>query len=507
MSHDATYAGEAGTPVRLHAHGVSKSFVGNLVLSGINLEVRAGEVHAIVGENGAGKSTLIKILGGVHQPDAGQVTVDGVQLRMRSPRDALAAGIVVIHQELSLVPDLSSEENIYLGRFPRTAFGTVDRGLIRTRAQALFDQLEIAIDPRRPVGTLSIAQQQMVEIAKAISIDARVLVLDEPTAVLDEQRLATLFATVGRLRQRGIGIVFISHHLEEIFRIADRVTVLRDGRIAGTARVADVDQDWLVSHMIGRNFLAHSPHVRTAGRPALAIQGLTVAGEFEDVTLTIGEGEIVGLAGLVGAGRSEVARAVVGLSRPSAGSVTLFGRPVTLRNPNAAARFGIAYVTEDRKAQGLLPNRPVRENATISNLRLFTTSGILRLRREIRYVAAMIKRLDVRLAGPNVEIRTLSGGNQQKVLIGRALAVNPRVLILDEPTRGVDIGAKQEIYILIERLVADGMAVLLISSELEEILRLSDRVVVLRRGRVATTLTRAEATEKTIMKAAALAAV
>ena len=506
MSYEPAVAGEAASPVCLHAQGVGKSFVGNIVLSGIDLQVRAGEVHAIVGENGAGKSTLIKILGGVHQPDAGRVMVDGVTHRMRSPRDALAAGIVVIHQELSLVPDLSAEENIYLGRFPRTAFGTVDRGLIRSRAKALFEQLEIAIDPRRLVGTLSIAQQQMVEIAKAISVEARVLVLDEPTAVLDEQRVATLFSTIDRLRRRGIGIVFISHHLEEIFRIADRVTVLRDGRMAGTATVANIDQNWLVSRMIGRDFPAHSPHVRTAGRPALMLDGLTVPGEFADVTLTIAEGEIVGLAGLVGAGRSEVARAIVGLSRPSAGSLTLFGRAVTLRNPNAAARFGIAYVTEDRKTQGLLPNRPVRENATISNLALFATAGVLRLRREVRYVAAMIKSLDVRLANPGVEIRTLSGGNQQKVLIGRALAVSPRVLILDEPTRGVDIGAKQEIYALIERLVADGMAVLLISSEMEEVLRLSDRVVVLRRGRVAATLTRADATESTIMKAAALAA-
>ncbi|HEX4768264.1 MAG TPA: sugar ABC transporter ATP-binding protein [Lichenihabitans sp.] len=479
--------------------------MGNPVLAGIDLEVRAGEVHAIVGENGAGKSTLIKILGGVHQPDAGEVIVDGAPRRLRSPRDALAAGIVVIHQELSLAPHLSVEENIFLGRFPRTAFGTVDRSAIRKRVAALFAQLAIAVDPERPTGTLSIAQQQMVEIAKAISVEARVLVLDEPTAVLDEQRVATLFGTVGRLRGQGLGIVFISHHLEEIFRIADRVTVLRDGRITGTAKVADVDQDWLVSRMIGRDFPAHSPQVRKAGRPALAIEGLSVPGQFADVSLTVGQGEIVGLAGLVGAGRSEVARALVGLDRPS-GIVRLFGTPVTIRNPNAAARLGIVYVTEDRKSQGLLPNRPVRENLTISNLRRFASAGLLRLGAEARYVRDMIKSLDVRLAGSGVEIRTLSGGNQQKVLIGRALTVGPRILILDEPTRGVDIGAKQEIYALIERLVAGGMAVLLISSEMEEVLRLADRVVVLRRGRVAATLSREEASESTIMKAAALAA-
>ena len=492
--------------VLLRAKGVEKSFVGNMVLSGVDLTVRVSEVHAIVGENGAGKSTLIKILGGVHQPDAGEVSVGGVLRRLRSPRDALAAGIVVIHQELSLAPDLSAEENIFLGRFPCTALGTVDRRAMRTRAAALFDQLAIAIDPARPIGTLSIAQQQMVEIAKAISVEARVLVLDEPTAVLDEQRVATLFGAVQRLRSQGLGIVFISHHLEEVLRIADRVTVLRDGRVTGSARVADIDQDWLVGRMIGRDFPAHSPHVGQSGRFALQVDGLTVPGEFTDVSLTIREGEIVGLAGLVGAGRSEIARAIVGLSRPSVGSVTLFGKPVTIRNPNAAARLGIAYVAEDRKVQGLLPNRPVRENATISNLRRFATAGILNLSAEVRYVRDLVKGLDVRLAGPGVEIRTLSGGNQQKVLIGRALTVGPRILILDEPTRGVDIGAKQEIYRLIERLVSEGMAVLLISSEMEEILRLPDRVVVLRRGRVAATLARAEATESTIMKAAALAA-
>ncbi len=489
----------------LAARGMVKSFVGNRVLSEIDLAVLPGEVHAVVGENGAGKSTLIKIFAGVYQPDAGEIRVGGVPCRFRTPRDALAAGIVVIHQELSLAPDLTAEENIFLGRFPRTAISTVDRRDIRRRTRALFDQLAIEIKPDQRVGSLSIAQQQMVEIAKAISVNARILVLDEPTAVLDERRVAMLFGVIDRLRDQGLGIVFISHHLEEIFRIADRVTVLRDGRCTGSDRIDAIDQDWLVSRMIGRNFPQHIAHARTVGRPALEVSALSVPGHFTDVGFSVSQGEVVGLAGLVGAGRTEVAQAVVGLLRSSKGTIRVFGREVVIRGPDAAAQHGIAYVTEDRKAYGLLSNRPVRENLTISNLRRFTTAGILRLGSEAEYVRDMIRQLDVRLAGSQVEIRTLSGGNQQKVLIGRALTLAPRVLILDEPTRGVDIGAKQEIYELVERLVARGTAVLLISSEMEEILRLSDRIVVLRRGRVAATLMREEATESRIMKAAAVA--
>ncbi|WP_200840964.1 sugar ABC transporter ATP-binding protein [Geminicoccus flavidas] len=493
------------TPL-LAVRGLGKSFSGNVVLSDLDFAVHAGEVQALVGENGAGKSTLIKVLGGVYQPDRGELLVEGEPTRLRSPRDALARGIVVIQQELSLAPHLSAEENIFLGHFPTTRFGTVAKGEMRRRAAELLDSLSIEIDPSVPVGRLSIAQQQMVEIAKAISLQARVLVLDEPTAVLDEKRVATLFALVARLKAQGLGIVFISHHLEEVFRICDRVTVLRDGRKTGEAPIGEIDQEWLVARMIGRDFPAHARQARRSGKPALELRGLSRRGEFEDVSFAVHEGEIVGLAGLVGAGRTEVARAIVGLARPSAGTIRLHGQDVRIDDPGKAARLGISYLTEDRKAQGLLPNRPVRENATISSLGRFTRLGVLNLVKERAYVRDMIGKLDVRSAGMGTEIRYLSGGNQQKVLIGRALAVEPRVLIVDEPTRGVDIGAKQEIYALIEQLVARGVAIVLISSEMEEVLRLSDRIVVLRRGRVAATLSREEASEETIMRSAALAA-
>ena len=489
----------------LQAQGLTKAFGRNIVLDGVDLSITAGEVHAIVGENGSGKSTLIKILGGVHQPDAGRLIVEGTEIVFRSPSDAISRGVVVIHQELSLAPHLSAEENIFLGHFPRNRFGLVDRNYMRQQTRKLLSRLGIDIDPKRPIGELSIAQQQMVEIAKAISFNARVLILDEPTAVLDESMVTTLFDLIAKLKTEGIGIVFISHHLDEIFRVADTVTVLRDGKRTGISARSLIDQEWLVAKMIGYNFPEHTAGIRKSGEPALEVNNLTLRGHFYDISFSARQGEIVGLAGLVGAGRTEVAQAIMGITRPTSGKVKVFGRAVTLKNPRSAARLGIAYVSEDRKAFGLLPNRPVRENASISNLTRFRQMGFLRLNHERVYVEGLIRKLDIRLSGMDVEIRTLSGGNQQKVLIGRALSVEPRILIFDEPTRGVDIGAKSEIYSFIEQLVAEGMCVILISSEMEEILRLADRVVVLRKGKIAATLSRAEANQSSIMKAAALA--
>ena len=489
----------------LQAQGLTKAFGGHVVLDGVDLSVRAGEVHAIVGENGAGKSTLIKTLSGVYRPDAGRLMIEGTETVLRSPSDAIARGLVVIHQELSLAPHLSVQENIFLGHFPRNRFGLIDRQYMHGHTQKLLNRLGIDIDQNRPTGELSIALQQMVEIAKAISFNARVLILDEPTAVLDESMVATLFDLIAKLKAEGLGVVFISHHLEEIFRIADTVTVLRDGKRTGVSPMSFVDQNWLVSKMIGRDFPKHKASPRKSGEPALEVMKLSLTGRFEDISFSARQGEIIGLAGLVGAGRTEVAQAIVGIIRPSSGVVKVFGRPVRFSNPRAAARLGIVYVSEDRKVFGLFPNRPVRENASISSLPRFRRFGFLRLRREAEYVRNMIKRLDIRLSGMESEIRTLSGGNQQKVLIGRALSVEPRILIFDEPTRGVDIGAKSEIYALIEEVVAAGMCVILISSEMEEILRLADRVVVLRRGRVAAILSREVASETLIMEAAALA--
>lgn len=489
----------------LEATGLTKRFGENVVLDGVDLSVERGEVHAIVGENGAGKSTLIKILGGVHRADGGKIRLDGRDRSLASPRAAIENGIVVIHQELSLAPHLNTVENIFLGHFLRNALGMLDNRRMRLRTDELLKRLSIEIDPEIPVGRLSIAQQQMIEIAKAISVKAKLLILDEPTAVLDSSRVDTLFSLIERLKADGIGVVFISHHLDEVFRIADRVTVLRDGSKTGSSAVSEVDHDWLVSRMIGREFEGHSSKKRDLGEVVLELDGLYSEGAFEKVSLSVCKGEIVGLAGLIGAGRTEVAQAIFGVRPHSGGTMRLNGAPVKLSGPRAATQMGIAYVSEDRKAYGLLPNRPVHENMTISNLARFVSFGVLRLKQERSFVGNQIKQLDIRLPGMQAEIRTLSGGNQQKALLGRALASQPKVLIFDEPTRGVDIGAKREIYRFIEELAEEGAAILVISSEMEEVIRLSDRIVVMRSGRVAAEIPREKASEETIMRAASLA--
>lgn len=492
-------------PPLLEAKGITKSFEGNTVLQEVDLSLYPGEIKAVVGENGAGKSTLMKVLGGVYAPDKGELFLDGGSTRLRSPKEAISKGIVVIHQEFSLTPHLSTEENVFLGHYPVTRFGLVDRRVIREKTLALLKRLSVNINPAKPVGRLSVAQQQMVEIAKALSFNAKVLILDEPTAVLDEDNVATLFQVLGRLRQQGLGIVFISHHLEEIFDLADRVLVLRDGKQTGDALVKEVDKEWLVSRMIGRGFPKHKTNARNFGPVALEVEGLTRNEVFEDISFEVHQGEIVGLAGLVGAGRTEIAQTIFGLNRPSAGTVKVFGQTVTLRSPSDAAKLGIAYVTEDRKRNGLFFDRPIYENITMANLRRFYRFPALRLLKEREFAHHMVDSLDIRLASIGARIQNLSGGNQQKVVIARSLAVEPRILLLDEPTRGVDIGAKQEIYTFIETLIQQGIAIVLISSEMQEILRLADKVVVLRQGRIVETLTRGEATEARIMNAAALA--
>ncbi|CCH35717.1 sugar ABC transporter ATP-binding protein [Actinosynnema sp. NPDC047251] len=456
----------------LSARGITKSFTGVKALDGVDFDVRPGEVHVLLGENGAGKSTLVKILAGVHAPDRGTVH--------RAPGTRLA----VIHQELALVPRLSVAENLFLGRPPRR-WGFVDKARMRHDARRLLDRVGLAVDPDTPVGDLGIAGQQMVEIARALDLDAQVLVLDEPTAVLTDTETDRLLGIVAGLREQGVGLVFITHHLDEIRRVADRITVLRDGRSVGTLpRGATVER--MIELMVGRTIAEQYPRRRERpGEVLLSVEGLTRAGAFHDVSFQVRAGEVVGIAGLVGAGRTEVVRAAFGVDRYDSGRVEVAGRPLPGHDVGAALRAGLGLVPEDRKGQGLVLTSTVGDNLGLVTLRTTARSGLVDRVGQRRRAREMAAALRVRTAGLDRPVGELSGGNQQKVVIGKWLMADPKVLVLDEPTRGVDVGAKVEIYELVNRMTAAGRAVLLVSSDLPEVIGMSDRIVVMAHGRVA----------------------
>ena len=470
----------------VEARNISKRFGGIQALADVSLTIRAGAVHGLVGENGAGKSTLAKIVGGVHAPDEGEVLVDGRAVRFASPRDALAAGIATIAQELALVPARSVAENVFLGVEPRR-FGVVQQAEQRRR----FDELNartgfgLAADVR--VGDLRTADQQKVEILRAIARDARCILMDEPTASLTADETARLLEIVRRLAADGVAIVLVSHFLDEVLAVSDEVTVMRDGRLVRTAPAGEETEDSLVAAMIGRTIETAFPPRRLLAQGTATIlraEGLRRRGVLDGVSLDIREGEIVGLAGLVGSGRTEVARALFGADRLDGGRVLIDGRPVALRSPADAIKAGIAMLPESRKEQGLFLPRAIRENATIAALTAIAPGGIVDRRRERRLAEQGVAEVGVRANSLEAPVGTLSGGNQQKVLFAKWLLRRPRVLLADEPTRGVDVGAKQQIYELLTRLAAEGMGVLLISSEIEEVLGLAHRVLVLRGGRV-----------------------
>ncbi|GAB2587443.1 sugar ABC transporter ATP-binding protein [Streptomyces capparidis] len=489
-------------PELLRVTGIRKEFPGVLALDRVDFDLRAGEVHVLLGENGAGKSTLIKILSGAHRPDAGRILLDGHQVRVRGAQDAERLGIATIHQEFNLVPDLTVAENVFLGRQPRR-FGLLDRRRMERDAAGLLDRVGLDVHPRARVRELGIARLQMVEIAKALSLRARVLIMDEPTAVLTTEEVDRLFRIVRRLRDDGVGVVFITHHLEEIAEIGDRVTVLRDGRSV-TQVPASTGRDELVRLMVGRSIAQQYPRERaTAGAadaaPLLRVRGLTRGGVFEDICFEVRAGEVVGLAGLVGAGRTEVARAVFGADPYDSGTVEVCGRRLPGGDVGAAMDARLGLVPEDRKGQGLVLGASVQENLGLVTLRRATRAGFVDRAAQRRAAARIAERLGVRMAGLSQQTRTLSGGNQQKVVIGKWLLADTRVLILDEPTRGVDVGAKVEIYQLVNALTAAGHAVLMISSDLPEVLGMSDRVLVMAQGRIAGELSAAEATQDAVM--------
>lgn len=482
---------------------MSKSFGAVRALRGVSLRLYAGEAHALAGENGAGKSTLIKALAGVHRPDTGKVLLDGEPVEFQGPADARDAGVAVIYQEPTLFPDLSVAENIFMGRQPRRRLGRVDRRAIKQATAELFARLGVDLDPDQPARGLSIADQQLVEIAKALSLDARVLIMDEPTAALTGSEVARLFGVVKTLRAQGAAVLFISHRLEEIFELCQRVTTLRDGAWIASEPIDGLTEDDLVRRMVGRDLAELYPKQNIEiGEVALKVSRLTREGVFTDVSFEVRRGEIVGLAGLVGAGRSEVARAVFGVDRFDGGEVEVLGSKLKAGAPSLAMAAGLALVPEDRRAQGLVMDMSIERNIGLTGFAHTTRAGLMSRSAERSRAVDWAVKLQVKYARLADVVGTLSGGNQQKVVLAKWLATAPQVLIVDEPTRGIDVGTKAEVHRLLSALAADGVAVLMISSDLPEILGMADRVLVMHEGRLAAELSRAEASEESVMAAA-----
>ena len=487
----------------LELDAIEKSFPGVRALKGVSFDVHAAEVHALLGENGAGKSSLIKVVSGVYQPDAGTMSIDGKPVRFANPIEAQRAGIATIYQELLLFPELTVAENIFMGHAPRKSFGGIDWREMQRKARELLASLDIHdLDVTRVIGTLSVGNRQRVEIAKALSHNARILIMDEPTAALTERDVERLFAIVKLLRQRGVGIVYISHRMEEIFILSDRVTVLRDGEKIKTMNTADTNRDELVQAMVGRRLDALFPKLPAKiGEPVLEVRNLVRKPQTRDISLTLRAGEILGLAGLVGSGRTELAQVLFGITPAESGEIKINGKAETIDSPITAKRLGIAYVPEDRGIQGLVRPMKIRENVSMAVLKSVARGWFLDRGMEVDLAQKSMKRFDIRASSIEQVVNKLSGGNQQKVVLSKWLAAGPKVLILDEPTRGIDVGAKAEIHRLMSELAQQGMAILLISSELPEIMGMSDRILVMREGRIAAEFPRAQATQEAIATA------
>lgn len=490
------------TPVVCLRNAV-KTFGPVVAMADGRIDLYAGEIHALAGENGAGKSTLVKVLAGLHKADSGEFLVDGKPARFNSPAESKAAGISVIYQEPTLFPDLTVAENIFIGRQPVNRFNMIDHGRMRRDAQELFDRLEVDIDPARTAEGLSIADQQILEIAKAISLDAKVLIMDEPTAALSGHEVERLFAIARSLRDQGAALMFISHRMEEIFDLCDRITIMRDGRYVSTRMLAGTTEAQLVNDMVGRDVDQLFPKVEVPiGDPVLQVKGLTRLGVFRNVTFELRSGEILALAGLVGAGRSEVARAIMGIDEVDEGEVIALGESLDLGDTSGAIAKGLAFVPEDRRKQGLVMEMSVLRNTALTLRDKLARFGLIDSRLEERTAREWTRKLEVKTASPHVPVSTLSGGNQQKVVLAKWLATEPRILIVDEPTRGIDVGTKAEVHRLLGTLASKGVGILMISSELPEVLGMADRVLVMCEGVITGEFTRAEATAEAVMVAA-----
>ncbi|KSV88798.1 sugar ABC transporter ATP-binding protein [Sinorhizobium sp. GL28] len=484
--------------------GISKSFPGVKALSDVSLSLYPGSVTALIGENGAGKSTLVKILTGIYQPDGGTIRVAEQEVHFPTALAAARAGVTAIHQETVLFDELSVAENIFLGHAPRNRFGLIDWKKLNTDARALLARAGADLDPTIRLRDLGIAKKHLVAIARALSVDAQVVIMDEPTAALSHKEIHELYALVERLKADGKAILFISHKFDEIFRIADRYTVFRDGTMVDEGLIADVSQDQLVRLMVGRAVGSVYPKKEVAiGAPVLTVSGYRHPTEFEDINFELRRGEILGFYGLVGAGRSEFMQSLIGVTRPSAGAVRLDGQVLVIRSPSEAIRSGIVYVPEERGRQGAIIGLPIFQNVTLPSLSRTSRSGFLKLANEFALAREYTARLDLRAASLDQDVGTLSGGNQQKVVIAKWLATKPKVIILDEPTKGIDIGSKAAVHAFMSELAAQGLSVIMVSSEIPEIMGMSDRVIVMREGRIAGRFERVDLTAEKLVRAAA----
>ena len=486
--------------MRIEMRGIDKSFGSNQVLKQAGFTLESGEVHALMGENGAGKSTLMKILTGVYTKDAGTVLVDGKEVNYNNPQEAEKAGIVFIYQELNVMFDLTVEENLFMGKEIHGKFGICDKKAMQKKAQEALNILGVNISPKTVMAELSVGQQQMVEICKALMADAKVIIMDEPTAALTQSETVALFKVIESLRKKGVSMVYISHRMEEIFELCDRITVLRDGSYIGVKNIPETNMNEIVKMMIGREIGERYPSRNVKiGKEVLKVKELTRKGTFHDVNFSVRAGEVLGVSGLMGAGRTEIMQAIFGNLSYESGTIEIDGKEVKISNPRQAMEHGIGFITEDRKTEGLMLDKSIRENISLCNLRRISKSSVISREAEKNMVAEAIKDLHIKCFGSYHECNNLSGGNQQKVVLAKWILTNPKILILDEPTRGVDIGAKKEIYSIINKLAAQGVAIIMVSSELPEVLGMSDNIMVVREGEVRGIISYEEANQERVM--------
>lgn len=486
--------------MRIEMRGIDKSFGSNQVLKQAGFTLESGEVHALMGENGAGKSTLMKILTGVYTKDAGTVLVDGKEVNYKNPQEAEKAGIVFIYQELNVMFDLTVEENLFMGKEIHGKFGICDKKAMQKKAQEALNTLGVNISPKTVMAELSVGQQQMVEICKALMADAKVIIMDEPTAALTQSETVALFKVIESLRKKGVSMVYISHRMEEIFELCDRITVLRDGSYIGVKNIPETNMNEIVKMMIGREIGERYPSRNVKiGKEVLKVKELTRKGTFHDVNFSVRAGEVLGVSGLMGAGRTEIMQAIFGNLSYESGTIEIDGKEVKISNPRQAMEHGIGFITEDRKTEGLMLDKSIRKNISLCNLRRISKSSVISREAEKNMVAEAIKDLRIKCFGSYHECNNLSGGNQQKVVLAKWILTNPKILILDEPTRGVDIGAKKEIYSIINKLAAQGVAIIMVSSELPEVLGMSDNIMVVREGEVRGIISYEEANQERVM--------